>query len=313
MTPLVSLIVPIYHVRDFIGQCARSVFSQTWKDMEFIFIDDCSNDGSLEILESVIDNEFPSLRERIRIVRNERNLGIAAVREIGLDLAEGDYVAHVDSDDWVEPDMIEKMVHTATETGSDLVYCDLFKNYEKRSTKILKEAEYDDVRILIKDLTLGRKFHGYLCNKLVHKSLYKKQDIARPAANAREDVVYVSQWAWFAKKITHLPIPLYHYRKDNGGSMLHRGKKAFSHDGALNQLAVFDFYRHKTFENPVGIIRDTFLLQTGRYMINSKDKELIDSRRDVLALVKKIPFGFKNGMRADRQIKLKLSISRLGI
>ena len=99
--PLVSIIVPIYNLETYIEQCCRSVFEQTYDNCEFIFIDDCGTDRSMEILYGLIE-EYSQLRDRIRILYNEGNKGIALTREIGIEAASGEFVYEHFKTHWPE-------------------------------------------------------------------------------------------------------------------------------------------------------------------------------------------------------------------
>ena len=109
----VSIIVPIYKVERYVQQCARSVLSQSYPSIQFIFVDDCTPDRSIELLESLIDAEFPKLKERITIIRKPVNEGLPQARKTGVAAATGDFIMHVDSDDWIEPDALQKLVAKA--------------------------------------------------------------------------------------------------------------------------------------------------------------------------------------------------------
>ncbi len=115
----VSVISPFYKVAPFIERCAESLLGQTLEDVEFIFVDDASPDESRELLEKVIARH----PERdARIVTHEANKGLPAARNAGLAVATGEFIFHCDSDDWVEPDMLEKMYKAAADNGADYVY-----------------------------------------------------------------------------------------------------------------------------------------------------------------------------------------------
>ncbi|MBP5211144.1 MAG: glycosyltransferase family 2 protein [Bacteroidales bacterium] len=101
----VSVIVLVYNVRDYIAQCARSLFGQTLEDIEYIFVDDCSGDESIEILEKILEEEFPERKGSVKILRNDRNRGQAWCRRLAVENAAGEYIIHCDSDDWPEIDM----------------------------------------------------------------------------------------------------------------------------------------------------------------------------------------------------------------
>lgn len=125
--PKVSIIVPVYRVEKYIERCARSLFEQTMEDIEYLFIDDCTPDKSIEVLNRVLE-EYPHRKKRVVIHRMEKNSGQAAVRKWGMLNATGDYVIHCDSDDWVDVTMYEKMYNKAIEEDADMVVCDYYRS-----------------------------------------------------------------------------------------------------------------------------------------------------------------------------------------
>ena len=119
---VVSIITPLYKVEDFIARCADSLFRQSYTEIEYIFVDDCSSDRSVEVLLQVAER-YPQLQQQIRILHHESNRGVAAARETGLAAATGEYVYWVDADDWIEPDAIEKMVVRSEQGQKDIIAC----------------------------------------------------------------------------------------------------------------------------------------------------------------------------------------------
>ena len=104
----ISVIVPIYNVRLYIERCVRSLMEQTLENIEFIFVNDCTPDDSMDILHHVL-KEYPKRRKQIKIIEHETNRGISAVRNTGLKNATGQYIIYCDSDDWVEKNMYPKI------------------------------------------------------------------------------------------------------------------------------------------------------------------------------------------------------------
>ena len=102
----ISIITPLYKAENFIERCADSLFGQTFTDIEYIFVDDCSPDSTVKRLRQVLDR-YPARKPQTKIIGHERNRGVAAARNTGLDAATGDYVYYVDADDYIEPDAIE--------------------------------------------------------------------------------------------------------------------------------------------------------------------------------------------------------------
>ena len=117
-----SVIVPVYNTagEGKLEYCLNSLVNQTLQDMEIIAVDDCSTDNSLEILQR-FEKEHPG---RVRAVHSEVNRKQGGAKNIGLSLAQGEWIGFIDSDDWITPDMYEKMLARAQETGADMVGCD---------------------------------------------------------------------------------------------------------------------------------------------------------------------------------------------
>ncbi|HFU4376843.1 TPA: glycosyltransferase family 2 protein [Streptococcus suis] len=117
--PKVSIIIPVYNTEQYIGECIESILKQTLTDIELILIDDCSTDHSLTVLKSYADKD-----QRIRLVESAVNTGVGEARNKGIELATGEYIAFVDSDDFVKEDMFEKLYAQAIKNQADLVLCD---------------------------------------------------------------------------------------------------------------------------------------------------------------------------------------------
>ena len=139
MTYKVSVIIPVFNVRNFIERCARSHFEQTLEDIEYIFVDDASPDDSVDILKACIER-YPERKEQVRILVHEQNQGLPAARNTGLAVATGEYVFHCDSDDFVEKDMLEEMYGAAKEKDADMVYCNFYLSFEKNERYLSNPA-----------------------------------------------------------------------------------------------------------------------------------------------------------------------------
>ena len=135
----VSIVVPIFGVEKYIERCARSLFEQTYDKIEFIFVNDGTKDRSMEILESLIDEKFSHLKERIVII-NKENGGLPSARKAGLECAEGEYVLFADSDDWLDTNAVAKVMTVAERTGAALA---LYADEQKRARLVRKIMETD--------------------------------------------------------------------------------------------------------------------------------------------------------------------------
>ena len=211
-TPLVSVIVPIYGVEAYIGQCARSILDQTYPNLECIFVNDGTPDRSMEILSEVV-KEFP---ERNVGIVNKENGGLPHARWSGLEVARGEYILHVDSDDWLELDAAERLVGEALRTEADLVYCDFWKEYGSRSKMDHERAYTVENKALWMKRLYNNCAYGYVWCKFARKSLYR--DMFVPRYNMHEDIVFSTQLIWRASRIAQLSVPLIHYRRTNSSS-----------------------------------------------------------------------------------------------
>lgn len=165
----VSVIVPIYNVSRFISRCVLSLMNQTLEDVEYIFVDDATPDESIMILHDII-NQYPAKRDNCIILHHEKNMGLPAARNTGLQVAKGEYIFHCDSDDFVEPEMLEKMYKTAKTHDADIVWCDWFLSFEKNE-RYMKQPEYTTSEDALKGMLSGAMKYN-VWNKLVRHSLY---------------------------------------------------------------------------------------------------------------------------------------------
>ena len=116
----ISLLIPIYGVENYIEQCARSLFSQSYTSIEYIFVDDCTKDRSIEILQSVME-DYPDRKEDILLIRHEHNKGLGAARRTAFEAATGEYIMHVDSDDMLPSNAVELLTIKAEESHADII------------------------------------------------------------------------------------------------------------------------------------------------------------------------------------------------
>lgn len=208
--PKVSVIVPVYGVEKYIERCARSLFEQTLDDIEFIFVDDCTPDRSIEILKAEIEKfrlRFAEKKYEVRIVRMPANSGLAAVRRHGIQLATGDYIIHCDSDDWVDVTMYEKMYNKAIEEDADMVVCGY------RETDGVNDLRVGSYLFTTKDEFIARMLYmkeaWTVWDKLCHRSLY--EGIEYPKYSMGEDMVFTFQFVLKANKVSVVNEILYNY------------------------------------------------------------------------------------------------------
>ena len=211
----VSVIIPVYKVEKFITRCADSLLAQTLQDIELIFVDDASPDGSMDLLQSCIDR-YPDRKRTVKIMRHGKNKGLPASRNTGLGIASGEYIFHCDSDDFAEPDMLEVLYRTAIEKEADIVWCDWYLSF-KHNERYMTQPDYPSPLEALKGM-LGGAMKFTVWNKLVKRSLYTDIGITFPEGyGLGEDMTMMMLFAC-AGKVAYLPRAFYHYVKLNTGS-----------------------------------------------------------------------------------------------
>lgn len=116
----VSILVPVYGVEKYIERCARSLFEQTYDNIEYIFVDDCTKDRSIEILQKVLE-DYPNRKNQVKILHHDKNRGLSAARNTALDASTGDYLMHVDSDDYLRKDAVLLLAEKITTASSQVI------------------------------------------------------------------------------------------------------------------------------------------------------------------------------------------------
>lgn len=162
-----SIIVPTYNVENFIGRCATSIFSQNYDDMEIIFINDCSSDNSENIIFTILE-KYPYRKDQVRVVKTEKNSGIAAVRNLGIQLSKGEYIYQVDADDYLEDNTLSKLMELIELKSPDLLLFDYYLNIKNK--KISIKNNFVNKSIFLNDLLRGI-ISPSIWNKIIKKSV----------------------------------------------------------------------------------------------------------------------------------------------
>lgn len=199
--PKVTVIVPIYGVEQYIERCARSLFEQTLDDIEYIFVNDCTKDDSIEVLQKVM-LDYPKRGAQIKIIHHELNKGLPVARQTGLKVATGDYIIHCDSDDWVTVDAYEKMYAKAIDEDADIVICDFYVSNGTTHRTFYKSLVSNPHTVIFSYINIW--------THLVRRTMYSN-DITYPKGNMFEDKVVTIQLAFYAKRISLVSEPLYYY------------------------------------------------------------------------------------------------------
>lgn len=215
----VSILVPIYGVEKYIEQCARSLFEQTYPHIEYIFVNDCTKDKSLEILKACIEH-YPQRKEQITIINHETNGGLGQTRCTGINAATGDYYFIADSDDFLPADAIELLVNKAKETDADIIEGAYYR-YKTSSRHAKLIPPLHGRQDLFLKLILCQKYNSFVWGKLYRAELFKDDEIFfTKGIDFKEDYAIVPRLIFKGRRAV-IDDPVYYYRLDNEDSYTH--------------------------------------------------------------------------------------------
>lgn len=242
----VSILVPVYGVEKYIEKCAVSLFDQTYEDVEYVFVDDCTPDNSMQLLEAVIA-KYPDKRAQTKLVRHDKNSGLGAARKTALNAATGDFVLNVDSDDFLSPDAVERLVAKQKETDADVVTgcIRIYRGDDQYETLQLPTENQETV---LKMLLIHHTVPHNLCGRLVRRTLFTENGISpEEGVNQAEDYAVTPRLFFCAKTVATVSEPVYHYQIFSAGSFSDqispRHVESFL---KANQLVVSFFQAHDT-------------------------------------------------------------------
>jgi glycosyltransferase involved in cell wall biosynthesis len=203
--PKVSIIVPVYKTEKFLAECVDSILGQTFPDFEVILVNDCSPDNSPQMCE-----EYAKRDARVKVVHNEKNQGLVKTRQVGLKHSSCDYIQFVDSDDYIELNMTERLYNKAISEDFDIVNCDVVRFDDDKLSPSLPfdirgKSKTEIVINMIED-----NFRGYLVNRLIKRHLFN--NVVWPDFALREDAVTSIQLYLNGEKFGYEHSILYHYR-----------------------------------------------------------------------------------------------------
>lgn len=207
----ISVIIPVHNVDKYLEQCLDSVVEQTiFKDLEIICINDASTDNSLNIL-----NEYSKKYENIKVINFEINKGVSVARNVGIVEASSEYIAFLDSDDFIEKEMYEEMYKKALEKGSDIVECEyyIYKEGNKSRVSLFEKDKYIREKIEEWKKYLLSSTHGGA--RLIKKNIILKYGISFPEGLYYEDNYFFNVLKLYSKNVSVIRKPYYYYRREN--------------------------------------------------------------------------------------------------
>lgn len=236
--PVISIIIPAYNVKDYVGKCLLSIIKQTFKEIEILIIDDGSNDGTKEIIELFRQDK------RVKIF-TQKNMGVSQARNLGLKNALGKYIGFVDSDDWIDENYYEKLYQTVSKYNADIGITSIIK-HKKSYIKYNLHYKKEKLAVSLKDKIklCEDKSHRIFSvwNRLYKKELIDRYNLTFPPGRIMEDVPFSIRAIYYANSIVSVPHIKYHYI-ERSSSIINSsdkcGKRKKDHILAYNELIDF--------------------------------------------------------------------------
>lgn len=288
MEPLVSIIVPVYNGEKVIERCIRSLVGQTYENIEIIVLNDGSKDHTMQIL-----NKYEKLDSRVRVI-DKPNSGVSDTRNQGLQLATGDYVQFVDSDDWLPNDATQQLV-AGMQQNCEMVICDY--NRVVDNNIIVKGHIPEEGPISRTEFALymmkapANYYYGVLWNKMFRMDIIRKNELDFPQEiDWCEDLRFNLEYLQYVKQVYVLQKPLYYY-------VLTRGSLAQSRTDLIDNLRVrnFLFEQYKALYESLDLYDENKLRIRSFYIDFARDK---NKQIKMIAGIKKEDLSRETAMEA---------------
>ena len=233
----VTIITPIHKAERFIERCAKSLLNQDFESIEYIFINDATPDDSFKILKKLVDQ--CNRKGDIKLLENEYNLGVAKTRKKGMLEASGEYVIQIDSDDWIESNMISTLYNKAKQDNADIAVCDYYISFITGKETYRKEEYKPNIDFNIKNIMLG-KVHPAFWNTLIKRSLYVEKNIfPEGKINMGEDYEMMLKLFLSTEKVSYIPKAFLYYTQYNENSITKTMNKEYIND-TIHCIEVFE-------------------------------------------------------------------------
>lgn len=250
----ISIIIPVYNCEKYLNRCLDSVLNQTYNELEIILV----NDGSTDKTSDICD-KYKVKDERIKVIHKE-NGGVSSARNVGISESSGEYIMFLDSDDWIESNMVEKMYnHISRYDDIDMVMCGCCLEFSSKEKNILdiklKNKTYNSLEEYLKEFSYYRDkgVFGYSVNKIFRSSIIKNNQVLFKKYSIAEDLFFLYDLLPYCNKIKVIEDSLYHYMHENQHSLSKSNKE--------DSLYIINLFYDKTKD---------FLYNTNSYEINKE-------------------------------------------
>lgn len=239
----VSILVPVYNVSRYIEQCAVSLFEQTYDNIEYVFVDDCSPDDSIDILKQVL-SRYPQRKKQVKLITHELNRGLSNARNTAFLNSTGTYIMHVDSDDYIDTKMVEIMLNEAVMKDADMAVCDFNSVFERHQERVNVNVCND--KFLYLSSLLLRRTTINMWGRIVKREIIEKNNILSISGLYHgEDYATTPRIVYYSNIILKVDKPLYYYVRSDEHLHTHFvNEKGISDLIRANQVLV-DFFVSK--------------------------------------------------------------------
>lgn len=239
----VSILVPFYNVEKYVGRCVESLFTQTYHNLEYIFVNDCTPDKSMEVINEYIGKY--GMKNKCKMIIHKENQGISASRNDCLDNMTGDYFLFIDSDDYIDNDMVEQLVEAAVRENADISGCGYVEEYADHRVEHPQRYtnDYNEMMRAITLLTLK----GVMWKLLVRSSIvvdHREEVRFIPDRNMVDDYLFCCQIFYYAKRFVGVDRCMYHWIQYNPNNYTHTSIFAVESQAAAIRMTE-SFYREK--------------------------------------------------------------------
>lgn len=284
--PLVTIGVPIYGVEQYIERCARSLFEQSYHNIEYIFVNDCTKDSSINVLQRVLI-DYPDRVGRVKIINHMKNRGLGAARNTAVDNATGKFLMWVDSDDYIDRLTVEKILKKQKENDADIVSFDYMEFYGEKKMNACRSTSLGN-RTSWKFDIISRKEPTMIWGRLIRLSLYKENHLfVEEGVNMGEDYQIIPRLFYYAVKTDELHEFLYYYNKTNVESYCSKFSEQKADQSLRSVAIVKDFFIDKgeEFRRAVSIAEAKTLAMYTRGAVHSSNKKYYSRLKKKINLI----------------------------
>lgn len=275
----VSIIIPIYNSINYLEKCIDSLMQQSLNNIEFIFVDDKSTDGSLNKLKELLSNYTD---KHYKIIEHATNLGSAQSRNSGLEKAEGEYIGWMDSDDYIDVNMYKALYDRAKKENYDLVWCDFLLVFNKDIQQ--KNQDYSTNNLEFMNGLINNEIQGMLWNKIMRSDIIRENKITFiNGANMGEDRAFLFKFLYYSTKISHLKGYYYYYDQTNSAALTRDLKSIRIYEEIANNKSILEFIDKHGIKGISDEAILNFKFRSKKKLLHSKDLKDFENWKNIFS------------------------------